>query len=71
MLELYFSVRADTLPGDSVYIAGSSPDLGLWDPKRGLPLTYQSGVWEGTLLNVRQGMAFTNQGVKLEFKIIK
>ena len=55
MLELYFSVKANTLPGDNIRIAGSSSDLGTWNPVQSLSLTYKAGNWEGSILNVRTG----------------
>ena len=58
MLELYFSVKADTLPGDVIHIAGSSTDLGIWEPHKALSLTYNSGKWEGSLQNVKAGKKF-------------
>ena len=55
MLELYFSVEATSLPGETVRIVGSSKELGSWDPKQGLNLSYSNEVWEGRIMNVRHG----------------
>ena len=64
MIELHFSVKADTLPGDAIFVAGSSQDLGVWNPLLALPLKYKEGTWIGKLANIRIGITVLIQAQK-------
>jgi len=45
-----FQVNHDAGPGNSVFLAGSSPALGSWDTSRAVRLRWTSGnVWRGTV----------------------
>ena len=55
MLEIYFFVSVSTVPGESIEIAGSSPDLGSWDPSKSLHLTFKNGFWKGSIAKVGPG----------------
>lgn len=53
-----FSVEWATTFGESIYVVGSHPDLGGWNPVEAKRLTYTPGnIWTGTV-GVQEGTAF-------------
>jgi alpha-amylase len=59
-----FEVNATAAAGESLYVAGSIPALGSWDPTSAVPLTAVSGsLWRGTV-DLPKNTAF-------QFKFIK
>jgi hypothetical protein len=47
-------VPANTPPGDTVYMPGSIPELGPWDPGKVAMTQVEPGIWQ-TTLNVLEG----------------
>jgi len=65
MLEISFSVRADTVPGQVIKIVGSSPELGNWETNKALLLDCRKGFWEGSIFEALIGTSFNKLGSKL------
>jgi glycosidase len=64
MTEAVFQAEVEASDEEEVAIAGSVPELGMWNPKRALRLQRVGGTWT-------QSLHFLKSGTKLEFKIIK
>ncbi len=62
-MKLTFKIDYRTLWGQVLYVAGSSPEFGEWDPLRALPMTtHVFGEWETECQ--------FNTGTKLEYKYL-
>ena len=62
-----FQVQAETRWGDTVVLVGSAPQLGLWDPARGLPLLTDAASYPLWRLPAAQSLAV---GEVCEFKFV-
>ena len=62
-----FQVQAETRWGDTVVLVGSAPQLGVWDPARGLPLVTDAASYPLWRLPAAQSMAV---GEVCEFKFV-
>lgn len=62
--DVTFKVNATTDPGTNVYVVGSIPALGSWDPKNAIPLSSATyPVWAKAAI-VPKGTAFTYKYIK-------
>lgn len=55
MLDISFSVRVETLPGQQIRVVGSLRELGEWAPERALALSLRRGAWEGVVREAKAG----------------
>lgn len=67
-ISVRFNAHVTTSPGETVYLVGSTPELGSWDPNAGVKLhadAYSAAVplWYGTVELA--------SGTALEFKTVK
>ena len=62
-----FQVQAETRWGDTVVLVGSAPQLGVWDPARGLPLVTDAASYPLWRLPAAQSLAV---GEVCEFKFV-
>ena len=62
-----FQVQAETRWGDTVVLVGSAPQLGVWDPARGLPLVTDAASYPLWRLPAAQSLTV---GEVCEFKFV-
>jgi alpha-amylase len=67
MAKITFSVEAQTVFGDSLYIVGNNSALGNWDPHKGLTLSTNSSLYP----NWRASVDIECMLLKYKYVIIK
>jgi hypothetical protein len=66
---LKFAVKYATRPGQDLYVAGSVPELGNWDPNQAKPLGYVNDqLWSGEVS--LSPTSSIKAGAKFQYKYI-